>query len=99
MTIVDSSLEKLQSDKRLPIWLIWSLNYRGLVSLRAICASQSKANQYRKYVSGLGDGNIIRTWIEKTICNYLFGEGEHEKNYPDIGMWNMKGDNIQCAPR
>ena len=79
MDYLDSTREKGSiAAERVPIWLVLSLSTSGLVSIRAICTKQWIADIYRKGVSQHDD--VIRTWIEKTICNHLFMSGEFERS-------------------
>lgn len=79
MSYLDSSQEKESiSKERGPIWLVLSLSTSGLVSIRAICTKQWIADIYRKGIAHHHD--IIRTWVEKTICNHLFAAGEFERS-------------------
>lgn len=85
--VVDSSLEKMIGEDRQPIYLVWGMNDRGLVSLRAICTTQAYATLYRKGLAG--QIGTIRVWVEKTITNHLFGEGAVEQNYPEMKPFNL----------
>jgi len=83
---MDSSREKIAQDivaSRSDIWLLWTQNVSGTVSLRGIFTEQRFANAYRKVIKDhtddFEDGRIIRVWIEKTITNHLYGESLFEK--------------------
>lgn len=89
--VIDSAFEKDQGKP--PIWLLWILSTRGITSLRAICTSQARANAYRKGARLRDD--VIRVWVEKTIADHLFGEGELEKNYPDARLASHMADELE----
>lgn len=86
MKMVDSTKEK--GHDKPPIWLIWSVSTAGLTNLRAICTTAYMAKQYRKYVDQCGGKKLVRVWIEKTVANHLFMEGEIEQNYASVGTWD-----------
>jgi hypothetical protein len=55
-------------------WLVWSRNTRDVVSLRAICTTNSKANLYRKVMKE--DETIVEVWIEPVWLDHLFGDAD-----------------------
>ncbi len=81
---LDSESEKSLGPHRFPVWLVYSQNERGLVSLRAIC---TKPWIVKKYVKGVRQlPGIVRVWTEKTIANHLYGEMSIEQSYPSPGL-------------
>ena len=76
---IDSAREKGSiSKERAPIWLVLALHTSGLMSIRAICTKQWIAGVYRKGIVHHED--VIKAWVEKTICNHLFAAGEFERS-------------------
>ena len=72
---MDSSTEKIASEiiaARGDIWLVWTMNNVGIVSLRGIFTEQRFANEYRRRL--IYDDRLVRVWVEKTITNHLYGE-------------------------
>jgi len=60
-----------------PIWLVWTLHESGLLSLRLIATTQGYANERRRRLQHTE--GVIRAWVEKTLTNHLFAEGEFER--------------------
>lgn len=86
---LDSATEKKIGPHRFPVWLVYSQNERGLVSLRCIC---SKPWIVKRYVKGIRHfPGIVRVWTEKTIANHLFGEMFMEQSYPTPGLLQQTG--------
>ena len=66
------------TEKKNPIWLVWTQHENGLVTLRMIATTHSYANTRRRFLKD--DRGVIRAWVEKTITNHLFAEGEFEQD-------------------
>lgn len=69
------------SEEKKPIWLVWTLHETGLVTLRVIATTQAYANR-RRVLLKVSVG-VVRAWVEKTITNHLFAEGEFERRVYD----------------
>ena len=79
---LDSSKEKIDQElvaSRGTVFLVWTLDVQGIVSLRAICTEKRFANRYRRAIKKWP--NIIRCWIESTITNHLYGQASFEIAY------------------
>lgn len=56
-----------------PLWLIWAMSDRKEgYHLRAICTSQSIADQKRKYINGFKE--VIHVRADKITANHVFGD-------------------------
>lgn len=65
-----------------PIWLLWTLHENGLVTLRMIATSRSHAEERRRdmeFMEHREGSGVVRAWVEKSITNHLFAEGEFER--------------------
>lgn len=70
-------------DERTFVWLLFSQHTDGLVSLRAICTTESEAERRRKALQTGWEtfeiGNeVVRAWVEKAETNHLVMEGMFE---------------------
>jgi hypothetical protein len=86
---LDSASEKELGPHREPVWLVYSQNENGMVSLRAICTKPWITTVYVKAIRG--HRGIVRVWTEKTVSNHLFGEMYVEQNYPTPGLLQQTG--------
>ena len=86
---LDSATEKKIASHRFPVWLVYSQNEKGLVSLRSICTEPWIVKRYVKNIRGLP--GIVRVWTEKTVANHLFAEMFMEQTYPTPGLLQQTG--------
>lgn len=86
---LDSATEKSLAPHRFPVWLIYSQNMQGLVSLRCIATEPWIVKKYVKAIKQFPD--VVRVWTEKTVSNHLFGEMFMEQNYPTPGLLQQLG--------
>jgi ribosomal protein L39E len=86
---LDSAAEKSLAPHRLPAWLIYSQNERGLVSLRCVATEPWIVRKYVKAIRELP--GVVRVWTEKTVTNHLFAEMFMEQNYPTPGLLQQTG--------
>ena len=59
--------------KKFDIWLLWSLDKRGNLALRAVDTSQSLAKKHKIMIEGEFEHPIIKAWIEKRDSNHCYG--------------------------
>ena len=76
------------------IWMLWVMSTSGLVSLRSICTSKSRAMAYRD--GARHNERVIRAWLERRIANHLYAEMELEKNYPDERLARHLADELEA---
>lgn len=86
---LDSAFEKKMAPHREHIWLVYSQNEYGHISLRAICTKEWIVKEYVKAIRH--HTGVVRVWTEKTITNHLYGELAFERKYPSPKLLEQLG--------
>lgn len=62
--------------RKIPIWLVWTLDVRRTIALRDVCTVQSRAVKIKKILEdadSVESQNVVRCWIEPRQANHFFG--------------------------
>lgn len=83
-------------DERTYVWLLFSQHADGLVSVRAICTTESEAELRRDTLLRSADFEVgmevVQAWVEKAETDHLLMEGMFELSiYGRKMYWRGKG--------